>query len=373
MEGTFLRRINRFVAEVMVDGKTQEAHLPNPGRLLELLFPGQRVYLLPSKGAKPYKVHGTLRNGGFVHLDTIKMNRVAEALINRGLIGPLKGFKVAAREVKHLHSRFDLLLEGGSCRMLLEVKSCTLFNRLTAFFPDAPSERGTKHLKHLAGIDHMDRGVLFLVQSTAPSAFLPDWHTDLRFAQAFREAKDLGVRLMAAGIDMDPELRLLSEPINIPIPLEPAVPHMVDRGAYCVLMRLGDESRVTVGALGDILFPKGYYVYVGSGMGGLERRMARHLGTVKIPRWHVDYLSRLCKAKRGIPVRTHLKIECLLAESIGRLGGTPIPRFGSSDCGCLSHLFHFGEDPTAQVFETVLHMRSLIGLGRQVMPDAPEG
>ncbi|EHM10639.1 sugar fermentation stimulation protein [Thermanaerovibrio velox DSM 12556] len=368
VEGRFLRRLNRFVAEVMVDGETAEAHLPNPGRLLELLFPGQTVYLLPSQGAKRYKIHGTLRNGDFVHLDTVRMNRVAEALIDRGLIPQLEGFRVTAREVRYHHSRFDLLLEGPSSPMVLEVKCCTLFNSLAAFFPDAPSERGTKHLRHLAEMDHMEKGVLFLVQSTAPKAFLPDWHTDPDFAGAFVEASKRGVRLMAAGISMSPSLELLAEPVEIPIPIEPAIPHMADRGSYCVIMKLEEDTDAEVGALGVIRFERGYYVYVGSGMGGLTSRMARHLRGHKTMRWHVDYLSSLCTAKRAFPIRADLRLECLLADRMARLGGRGIARFGSSDCGCESHLFHFQEDPSTQVFEAVLHIRSLIGLGCPVKP-----
>lgn len=367
--GVFLRRLNRFVAEVKTADGIFQAHLPNPGRLVELLYPGQRVYLTPSNGEKPYKLQGALRYGEFVFLDTVKMNRLAEALISNGLVPSLRGFGVAAREVSCGKSRFDLLLEDqGGRGMLLEVKTCTLFNRTAAFFPDALSERGARHLDHLKEIKHIARGVLFLVQSATPKAFLPDWNTDPNFARAFVEARSAGVEMMALKVSLTGDLRLRSRPEEIPIPLDEALPHMVDRGVYALLMQMGDDTVMEVGSLGTVEFRRGHYVYVGSGMGGLSGRIARHMRSRKTLRWHVDHLSSRCTRKRAFPIRTVLPLECHLAEVIGGLGGAPIPRFGSSDCKCGSHLFFFPQDPSRGVFEAVLEIRSKIGLGYPVNP-----
>lgn len=107
-----------------------------------------------------------------------------------------------------------------------------------------------------------------------------------------------------------------------------------------------EPLRVRVGALGMLTFRPGFYCYVGSARGGLRARLARHLRTRgKRAHWHVDYLRRRCHPA-GILVRAGERAdECTLSNAVARLADGSVPRFGSSDCGCASHLHYFAEDP----------------------------
>ena len=136
-EAHFRSRLNRFVILCEVDGEEKLAHLPNPGRMWELLFPDTLIYLVPVTGKArktELKVIGIERDGVPVMLDTHYSNRVAEILIARQQIPQLVGWQVLKREVPFGHSRFDLLLGRGEERFILEIKSCTLFGKQVAMF-----------------------------------------------------------------------------------------------------------------------------------------------------------------------------------------------------------------------------------------------
>ncbi|MDD1719102.1 MAG: GIY-YIG nuclease family protein [Methanoregulaceae archaeon] len=124
------------------------------------------------------------------------------------------------------------------------------------------------------------------------------------------------------------------------------------KGIYCLFLR-NSSCTVTIGALGPVRFDAGWHVYIGSalGPGGLAR-VRRHLrysgGEGGRPRWHIDYLLRHPSFAPGCTccAGTNETLECRIAESVG---GTPVPRFGSSDCDCRSHLFHFQEFPKDRI------------------------
>ncbi len=112
-------------------------------------------------------------------------------------------------------------------------------------------------------------------------------------------------------------------------------------GTYILLIELPRDCEIAVGALGPLSFPKGFYAYVGSAMGGLEARIRRHLRKVKRFHWHIDFLLQEARVREVIPLPGK-RIECPLARELQRTFPC-VPRFGSSDCRCKSHLF-FCED-----------------------------
>lgn len=120
----------------------------------------------------------------------------------------------------------------------------------------------------------------------------------------------------------------------------------VDRGAYCLFVRLDRRVRLTVGRLGKLAFPPGVYVYTGSAARGLTARVARHLKKRKRRHWHIDYLlaHRSARVVAVIMVTGELLSECQLNQAVMSLARAVIPGFGSSDCrsGCSSHLAHLG-------------------------------
>lgn len=129
------------------------------------------------------------------------------------------------------------------------------------------------------------------------------------------------------------------------------------KGTYCLILELPEERRIRVGARGFRTFPRGTYVYVGSALAGIERRIARHMRSSKKKRWHIDYL--LDKALVVSTVAMHSgskRAECEVARALLASEGAEVimRRFGSSDCGCPSHLIYFGAEDRAWVAESVV-------------------
>lgn len=140
----------------------------------------------------------------------------------------------------------------------------------------------------------------------------------------------------------------------------------MDKGIYALILRASGMT-VRVGALGDITIPKGYLIYVGSalGPGGLIR-VQRHLSTSndrRKPHWHIDYLlqDRGTSIISSVSAATKSRLECSLAEAIG---GACIPKFGSSDCKCRSHLFARPDDPTDEVTEAFVSIGLIAAITR---------
>lgn len=120
-------------------------------------------------------------------------------------------------------------------------------------------------------------------------------------------------------------------------------------GTYLLLLWLEGDKEIAIGRLGNLLFPRGYYLYVGSarGPGGLQSRLAHHCQRGNHPRWHIDYLRGHANLVEIWAAESDERWECLWAQKLARLSKAyPIPRFGSSDCRCPSHLFHFREKPS---------------------------
>jgi Uri superfamily endonuclease len=140
-------------------------------------------------------------------------------------------------------------------------------------------------------------------------------------------------------------------------------------GTYALLLKLDEQERITIGKLGTFDFPAGYYLYVGSalGPGGLRARLARHRRGSKSPRsnsgqggkklhWHIDYLLQRAQLIEVWSIASEERLECQWSEVASRLSGAQVPvrGFGSSDCRCPAHLFHFSARPDREQFEQAL-------------------
>jgi len=202
--GRFVRRLNRFAAEVLVEGQTTLAHVPNSGRLGELLVEGASVYVHPASRPDRKTAHDLLLvrfADRLVSVDSRAPAAIAaEALLTRG-VPPAPAAEELRREVPVGDSRIDLWLRGGSEAWLIEVKGCTLVADGTALFPDAPTARGRRHLEHLAeavagGLRAM---ALFVVQRDDACRFAPNRAGDPEFADALAEASRAGVEVAAYG------------------------------------------------------------------------------------------------------------------------------------------------------------------------------
>jgi len=348
-KGKFIGRQNRFVVEVRIGNRRVKAHLPNPGRLMELLLPGATLILEEKKspGATlPYGVIGVYRDGVPIMLHTSMANDVVAHLIDAGKIPGLEGFEVVAREVRLGRSRIDFLLKNRRESMLLEVKSCTLFGGEVAMFPDAVTKRGKHHLEKLAHENsrRSRTGVLFLVQWERAKYFLPDYHTDIEFSLTFHELRKK-LTYLPVSVSWNEDLTLGGEVRALEIPWKVLEREMTDAGAYLIILRLEKTERISVGSLGKLEFPRGHYLYTGSAKKNLKSRLARHYRRRKNLRWHVDYLREKAEITAVLPIRTSLDIECSLARDLKNQSDGEIEGFGSSDCNCKSHLFYFERNP----------------------------
>lgn len=345
----YLRRLNRFVVECRMANKVVEAHLPNPGRMWELLFPGKKMYLAANEGVGKktrFKVIGIEREGMPVMLDTHYSNHVAEMLIEQKQIPGWEEWSVQAREVTFGNSRIDLLLRRGAERFVVEVKSCTLFGNEIAMFPDAVTERGRRHISKLVQLadEGYRAGILFLIQWPRSSWFLPDYHTDLAFSQALYAARDK-VEIKAVTLDWRGDFTLRERVKEALIPWELISREMKDSGNYIVVLRLEQDKSLSIGSKGTIHFPCGYYLYVGSAKQHLTKRLERHQRKRKRFHWHIDYLRQAAEFHAAIAIRTPEPLEHAIACALGEVADWEIAQFGSSDCNCRTHLFGMQADP----------------------------
>lgn len=199
VEGIFLSRPNRFIAEIEIDGKTEICHVMNTGRMKELLLPGAKVFLKKSENPKrktKFDLISIIRSDGeIINIDSLAPNKVAheyiEALFPNALsIKPETFFN---------KSRFDFYIETPKEKIFLEVKGVTLDIGGKACFPDAPTERGAKHLFELmeAKREGYRAMVLFVIAMRNCKSFMPNYHTDPKFANALKEARNAGVEVVA--------------------------------------------------------------------------------------------------------------------------------------------------------------------------------
>lgn len=206
IKATFLSRPNRFIALVDLNGETVTVHVKNTGRCKELLIPGATVYLATSANPNrktPYdlvavekvKPDGTTL---FINMDSQAPNAIAaEYLPISGLFGKKAVYR---REVTQGTSRFDFAIDTPDTpTAFLEVKGCTLEREGIAYFPDAPTERGVKHIHELtalAGSGH-SAYILFVTQMKGVTALRPNDETHPAFGNALREARKAGVKVIA--------------------------------------------------------------------------------------------------------------------------------------------------------------------------------
>ncbi len=187
---------------VEVDGQTVAAHVPTSSRMRELLVPGAAVWLAPMGGAKRKTAWSLVlaRHGEtLVSVDSLAPNRLLAHALAAGAVPEFAGWALAKREAFYGHSRFDFQLARGEQRGWVEAKSVTLVVDGTALFPDAPTERGARHLREL--IDARRAGdraaALFIIQRGDATQFAPNRALDPAFADALAAAIDAGVEAYA--------------------------------------------------------------------------------------------------------------------------------------------------------------------------------
>lgn len=225
IKGSFIKRLNRFEGLVEIDGQEKLVHIPNTGRCRELLRLGAEVILeiRESKTRKtPYELIMVYKAERLISIDSQAPNRIVEEAVKKGLTKEIGDYEFVKREVFYKSSRFDLFLKkeehsGIADSCFIEIKGVTLEVDEVAMFPDAPTERGARHVKEL--VEALEEGyraaIVFLVQMDNIKHFTPNRLMDSRFAEALSDAASKGVEILAYSCKVSEDEVVLNESIPV--------------------------------------------------------------------------------------------------------------------------------------------------------------
>ena len=218
-EGIFLSRPNRFVAEVEINGKRETVHVKNTGRCRELLLPGSRVYLSAAENPDrktAFDLVAVQKGRRLINIDSQAPNKAAEEWLRSGGFSP--GVTLLKPECRYGDSRFDFYGEReGEPPFFMEVKGVTLEENGVAKFPDAPTERGVKHIKGLiaAQAEGFTPWIVFVIQMEGMTCFRPNDATHPEFGAALRRAAAAGVEVLALECRVEPDLLEVRGPVPV--------------------------------------------------------------------------------------------------------------------------------------------------------------
>ncbi len=199
----FIDRPNRFIAHVEIDGRVNTVHVKNTGRCRELLIRGAEVWLAGSDNPARKTAYDLIAvrksNGLLVNIDSQAPNAVAREWLET------QGFDAIRPEFRYGQSRLDFMMERGDERFLMEVKGCTLERDGIGYFPDAPTQRGARHLRELAKAVGFQPVLMFVIQMDGITEVRGNRKTDPDFCNALEDAEKAGVKVIALPCRAEPD------------------------------------------------------------------------------------------------------------------------------------------------------------------------
>ncbi len=215
--GVFLSRPNRFIAHIRIDGKETVCHVKNTGRCKELLSPGAAVWCEKSDNPArktQYDLIAVQKGDRLINMDSQAPNKAAFEWLACGGLGEIQNLRP---ETTYGPSRFDFSFQKDGKKCFLEVKGVTLEHSGVCAFPDAPTQRGAKHLKELTTLIKEGFGayVLFVIQMSDVSYLHPNDATDPAFGNALREAAAADVQILAYDCAVTPSSMTLRHPVEV--------------------------------------------------------------------------------------------------------------------------------------------------------------
>lgn len=220
VEGTFVNRPNRFIANVIIDEKPEKVHVRNTGRCKEILKEGTKVYLQKSNNPNrktKYSLISAYKGNSLINIDSQVPNEVIYTSILSNKVAEIKDVDLLKREVTYGNSRFDLYYEKSNSKGFIEIKGVTLETEGISMFPDAPTERGTKHVLEM--IQSLEEGyesyIFFLIQMADVHSFKPNKIMDDKFSTALLKAKNAGVHILAYNSIVTKDQIYLNEKIKV--------------------------------------------------------------------------------------------------------------------------------------------------------------
>ena len=218
IRGIFKDRPNRFIAHVQIGDQLETVHVKNTGRCRELLVPETEVILEksdnPARKTK-YDLICVNKAGRWINMDSQAPNKAAEEWVAAGNLFPEK--VTVRREKTYGNSRFDLYVESEERKAFIEVKGVTLEENDIVRFPDAPTERGIKHLHELmkAASDGYEAYLLLVIQMKGVDRFEPNWETHREFGETLQEAERAGVHILAYDCLVEPDRMEIQDPVPV--------------------------------------------------------------------------------------------------------------------------------------------------------------
>lgn len=223
VEARFIKRLNRFIAEVDLNGTVEKVHVKNTGRCKELFIEGVKVFLEPSDNPNrktKYSLISLYKGKHLINIDSQVPNQVVFESLLAGELKEIKEVTFAKREVTYGRSRFDIYYETATSKGFIEVKGVTLEKQGLAMFPDAPTIRGARHVEELT--EALKEGyvnyVCFLIQMDDVMTFRPHHERDMELANRVYDGYDLGLGIMVynclvteSGISLKDPCRLLKK------------------------------------------------------------------------------------------------------------------------------------------------------------------
>ena len=215
--GIFLSRPNRFIAHILIDGAETVCHVKNTGRCKELLTSGATVWCEKSDNPARktrYDLIAVQKGQRLINMDSQAPNKAAGEWLSAGGLGKLQNLRP---ETTYGISRFDFSFEKDGKKCFLEVKGVTLEQDGVCAFPDAPTDRGVKHLKELTSLAQEGFGayILFVIQMPGVAYLHPNDNTDPAFGKALREAAEAGVQIIAMDCAVTPDTMTLQNPVEM--------------------------------------------------------------------------------------------------------------------------------------------------------------
>lgn len=211
IKAKFIKRLNRFEALAEYGGETILCHVANTGRMKELLVPGREVVLRraknPDRKTKWDLILAHTADGVPVFLESVMANRLITKAVKEVKLGDFEGYTAVKRESGYGNSRFDIRLTGSEKTCYIEIKCVTLVEEGLAKFPDAPTERGTKHVLELARAkaEGLNAAVIVVAQREDAGSFTPNRDMDPVFSKALADAAGAGVKVLAYNCRVLPD------------------------------------------------------------------------------------------------------------------------------------------------------------------------
>ena len=218
IKARFISRPNRFIAEVEIDENIEIAHVKNTGRCKELLTEGATVYVQksdnPARKTK-YDLITVVKNGMLINMDSQAPNKVFGEWVSQGNFAA--DVDLIKPECKYGNSRFDFYIEAGGRKIFAEIKGVTLEEEGIVMFPDAPTERGVKHIKELCECvkNGYEGYIFFIIQMEQCKYFTPNKATQPEFAEALKKARECGVNIKAMNCNVTKDELIILKEVEI--------------------------------------------------------------------------------------------------------------------------------------------------------------